>query len=88
MNKDQQYLERAYSKILSESVNLDDMLPIDLDDHYHPSQYNRRIKTVVNVQDEIENELKMLRLPYQGRVQIYKVNDIDVSTDDHLRDIS
>lgn len=84
MNKDQQHLECAYSKILSESVNLDDMSPIDLDDYYHPSQYNRRIKTVVNVRDEIENELKMLDLPYQGSVQIYAVNDIDVSTDDHL----
>ncbi len=84
MNKDQEQLERAYIKILSESVTMDDMYPIDLDDYYHPSQYNRRIKTLVNVRDEIENELKMLNLPYQGNVRIYAVNDIDVSVDDHL----
>ncbi len=84
MNKDQEQLERAYIKILSESVTIDDMSPIDLDDYYHPSQYNRRIKTLVNVRDEIENELKMLNLPYQGNVRIYAVNDLDVSVDDHL----
>ena len=84
MNKDQQQLECAYYKILSEAVTIDDKSPIDLDDYYHPSQYNRRIKTLVNVRDEIENELKMLNLPYQGNVRIYAVNDIDVSADDHL----
>lgn len=84
MNKDQEQLERAYYKILSEAVAIDDKFPIDLDDYYHPSQYNRRIKTLVNVRDAVENELKMLDLPYQGNVRIYAVNDLDVSVDDHL----